>query len=83
MILMIVKVLNTYRMSNSPTSDSEPRKNKWLTKGSESEVLPEGQRSQLGHPFTKEPFKSFIETKGQTRLTPKPEQEHQTSKEKA
>lgn len=60
-------------MSNSSTLDSEPEKNEWLTEGSESEVLPEGQRSQLGHPSTNEPFEGFIEMKSQTRLTPKPE----------
>lgn len=38
--------------------------------GSEGEVLPEGHKSELGHPHTTEPFKGFIKMKGQTRLKP-------------
>lgn len=75
------KVLNTCRMSNSSTSNPEPGKNGWLTKGSERGALSKGHKSDLWTPLHKRISpKVFIEIKGQTRLKPigksQPEQEH-------
>lgn len=68
---MISKVLNACRMSNPPTSHPEPGKNRWFTKGSESEGLPKGHKSELWTPLHKGvPFKGFREKKGHTRLKP-------------
>lgn len=65
MILSICKVLNTFRIANSPTCDPEPGKNGWLTKGSRKEA----HKSGLWTPLYKGvSLKSFIEMKGQTRL---------------
>ena len=46
-ISMISKVLNAYRMSSPLTSNPEPGKNRWFSKGSESETLLKSHRSDL------------------------------------